>query len=244
MGRHQPAIPSRRQHHFRDVNVAAAIDPDAMRGEEVARRAGIPAASPARSEFPAWAENAHAPARSVGVGSGRPRPHSRAETQFRHVDIAPAVDENLTRPGDVGPLGQVVAVRREKLDSAILTIRDVDYPPSIHGDAMRHMKFAGTAAWLPPAEDEPPIRGKLVNSRVAVTVADVDFSMRGERHVGRIMEGRAGPKNGALVNAGGPGVRGPAVRTQGQQKPSVRSELADGVVGVVGAVDGVIRPDE
>src|SRR5438445_2500552 len=41
--------------------------------------------------------------RSVGAGSGRAGPHPRPEAQLGHAHVPLLVDEDLTRPGHVGP---------------------------------------------------------------------------------------------------------------------------------------------
>ena len=68
-------------------------------------------------------------------------------------------------------------------------------------------------------------------------------AVRGQGEVGRVVERRAGAEDRAEVHAGGAGVgRGPA-RAEGQQEDPVGRELLDGVVEVVGAIDGVVGAD-
>src|SRR5437660_1441616 len=107
-----------------------------MRCKEVAGSTRIPAAAPARPELAAPVENAHSPARGVGARSGRARPPARVEAQLGNVDEPPTVDENLTRPDHVGPFGEVVAVRREELDPAVLAVGHVYGPLPAYREAV------------------------------------------------------------------------------------------------------------
>jgi hypothetical protein len=58
------------------------------------------------------------------------------------------------------------------------------------------------------------------------------------------MKRRPDTDDGAVVHTGGTGIRGLAARAQRQQQPAVGGKLADGVVEIVGAIDGVIWSDE
>src|SRR5215471_11999725 len=58
------------------------------------------------------------------------------------------------------------------------------------------------------------------------------------------MERRAGPQDGSKIGARGAGVRRLAARPQSQQQPAVGSELADGVVAIIGTEDSAIGPNE
>src|SRR5260370_31969379 len=166
------------------------------------------------------------------------------ETQLGYINIADAVDEDLTGPHNVSPFGNVLAVSREQLDAAVFTIGHVNCPLAVNGDAMRHMELAGPPSWLPPGRKKLPVRGKLVDSRVSIAIGDVDIPIRGERQVSRIVKRRAGSNDGAEVHAGGPSVRMLAPRSKSHQQLAVRRELADGVVEIIGAIDSVVWTNE
>src|SRR6266511_4103690 len=99
--RHQAAIAAGRHGHLADVEVAVRIDADAVRGEEVAGRGGILAATPARQQLAFPVEEAHPSSRGVRRGRTRPRPHAAAEAQLGDVHVLVAVEEHLARPGQV-----------------------------------------------------------------------------------------------------------------------------------------------
>src|SRR5215471_1809310 len=109
---------------------------------------------------------------------------------------------------------------------------------------MRNMKLPGTAAGFTPGEKQSAVRREPVNPRVAVSVTDVEIAIRCNREIGREVERRAGTHDGAVVHAGRAGVRRFAADTESQQKLAVGCELADAVIGVVGAIDGVVGADE
>src|SRR6185436_13415346 len=106
------------------------------------------------------------------------------------MHISQLVDENLTRSRDVRPFGKKFAIGREELNATVFTIGHVNRPLPIHRDAVRHVKLAGATSGLAPREDQPAIYRELVNTRVAITIADVNLVRGGERHVGWVMERR------------------------------------------------------
>src|SRR5262249_9320837 len=71
----------------------------------------------------------------------------------------------------------------------------------------------------------------------------VDVAGWREGDVAGVMERRPGADDGAVVVARRAGVRWLPARAERQEKPAVRGELADRVVGVVGEVNRVVRAD-
>ena len=121
--RHQSAVAARRQHDLGDVEVAARVGADVVRREEIPRSARVLPAPPACEQSAVVVEHAHAPSGSVG-GGGRSGPHPRFIAQLGHEDVVGSVDEHLTGPGDIGPLGEVLSLEREELDAAVLAVGD------------------------------------------------------------------------------------------------------------------------
>src|SRR5207302_7186220 len=91
---------------------------------------------------------------------------------------------------------------------------------------------------------QPSVRRELVDARVAVAVADVHFAFGGKRQVSGIMERRAASPNRAEVHAGRSRIRWLAARSQRQQQTAIGRIFANRVIGIVGAIDGVVGPDE
>src|SRR6266571_2550442 len=123
--RNQTRVAAARPYDFGHIDIAARIDPDAMRREEIARCARILAATPACAKFPLTVEDAHPSARRIGAGSAGSGPHSGTETQFGDQHVVIPIDKNLTRPSHVGPFGKELAFGCEKLDATVLPVGDV-----------------------------------------------------------------------------------------------------------------------
>src|SRR5262249_5440407 len=155
-----------------------------------------------------------------------------------------AVDEELAGTGHVGPLPSIDAVRREDLQAAVLAVRDIYGSVLVHGQAVGHVKLARPAPRLSPGAKEPAVGRAAVDAGVAVDVADVEIARGAHGQIGRVMEGGAGAPDRAVINARGAGVGGPATNPERQEQPAVGREGANGVVKIVGAVDGVVRTDE
>ena len=132
----------------------------------------------------------------------------------------------------------------EKLHAAVLAVGDEDRALAVDGDAVRDMKLSGTAPRLSPREQQAAVRRKLVNAGVAIPVADVDVPVGGESHVRREMERRPRVADRAVIDACGTSLRRAAGRAERQQQFAVRRELANGVVGVIGAVDRIVGTDQ
>src|SRR5262245_14290434 len=116
IGRNQSFTPAAGPDYFGHVDVAVGIDPDPVRGEEIAGAAGIVTTAPARVQLAVTIEDAQAPARCAG-GCVCSRPHAGAETKLGHIDRSLRIDEDLAGAGHVGPFGDELAVGREELDA-------------------------------------------------------------------------------------------------------------------------------
>src|SRR5262249_18486198 len=159
----QPAIAARRHGHFGDVNCSLRIDADVVRREEVARRARIVAAPPARFQLAIRTEDADAAPRPLGRRSW---PHAGAITNLRDVSIAARVNEHLAWPGDLLPLREVLSIRAEQLNPAILPVGNVNRSVSSHRDAVRQIELPRPTPWLAPRVQQPTVRRESVHARI------------------------------------------------------------------------------
>src|SRR5262249_52037071 len=132
---------------------------------------------------------------------------------------------------------------REELDSTIFTIRHVDNTFRIDCDAVGKVKLTGPAARLAPRRQEPAVGREAMDAGVAVAVGDVQLSARRQGEVGWVVKGRSRPANAAKVHAGGTCVGCLSAGAQGKERLTVRRELADGVIHVIGTPDAIIRAD-
>src|SRR5262249_43493155 len=85
-GRHHPGAAAAGHRHLGHVDVAARIDPDAVRREEVAGRGRVVAAAPAGVELAGPVEDADAAARVAGLRRAGAGPAPRAEAQLGDVE--------------------------------------------------------------------------------------------------------------------------------------------------------------
>src|SRR5262249_42735885 len=149
VARHQALVSARGQDDFADIDVAVRIDAQVVRGEEIARRAGIAVAAEPREELSFKVKDAQA-GPNRGTGRRLPGKQSRAPADLGHEHAVMTVDDNLHWPGHVGPRRQKLAVGREDLNAAILAVRH-EYPSgTVQGDAMRQIELARPASRLTP----------------------------------------------------------------------------------------------
>src|SRR5262249_21946534 len=189
-GRHHPGAAAAGHRHLGHVDVAARIDPDAVRREEVAGGGRVVAAAPAGVELAGPVEDTDAAARVAGLRRARAGPAPRAETQLGDVEPpARPVDEHLTGTGDIGPLAAEDAVRREELQAAVLAVGDAHGAVLVDGQAVRDVELTRAAARFAPRLLQPAVGREAVDAGVAVAVGDVEVAGRSERQVGREMEG-------------------------------------------------------
>src|SRR5262245_30220146 len=118
VSRDKSAVGARREGHFRQVDVAAGIDPNSVRGKEISRGAWVGAARPAGAKFSGVIENAQAAAGGVRTGRGNARPHSGAITELGDINVSIRRNKELARPREVGPFAEILAFGSEKLDTA------------------------------------------------------------------------------------------------------------------------------
>src|SRR5262245_5521208 len=114
VGRHEAAVAARGHDDLTDVQGAARVEANIVRGKEVTRRAGIGAAAPAGKKFTVAREHADAASRRIRRRR-LPGKQARSPTHLCHECSIRAVDAHLHRPGHVGPLFDELAIRREDL---------------------------------------------------------------------------------------------------------------------------------
>ena len=108
---------------------------------------------------------------------------------------------------------------------------------------MRHAKLSRSVARRSPGEQQLSVARKLVNSRVAVTVGDIQSAVGRDRQIRRKAERPGGLANVAIVDGRGAGVRRAAARAERQQQFALRRELANRVVQVIAAIDRIVGTD-
>src|SRR5476651_708904 len=101
--RHESLTGAAGEGDLRDIKIAARIDPDAVRGEEVAGVAWIRAAAPTRVQFAGTIEDADATARVTRLRIASTRPASGTKAELGDIEKAGAIDGDLARSGDVSP---------------------------------------------------------------------------------------------------------------------------------------------
>src|SRR5262245_60586901 len=107
IGRNQSFTPAAGPDYFGHVDVAVGIDPDSVRGEEIAGGAGVVSAAPASLQLAVAIEDAQASARRAG-GCAGPRPHSCAAAGLGHVSGCRWIAGDVGSGGRVGPCGEEI----------------------------------------------------------------------------------------------------------------------------------------
>ncbi len=82
-----------------------------------------------------------------------------------------------------------------------------------------------------------------MDASIAISIGDVQRTVRGQCQVGRVMERRAGVADRPEVHAGGARVRGTSALAQHPHQLPLGRELLHGVVEIVGAIHRVVRTD-
>src|SRR3989338_6693648 len=128
------------------------------------------------------------------------------------------------------PLGFVFAVGVKDLHAVVFAVRYVDVTVLVRADVVHDVELARICARLAPGKEQLAVRRVFVHPGVTIPVGDIDLVFRRKSHV-RAAIGRLS----ALV---GSRLAGNAER---QEDFSVKSALANRVIAVVRAVDGVVR---
>src|SRR5262245_27392705 len=111
-----------RHHHFADVNGPLRIDTDAMAREESAGRARVVAPSPARQQMAGSVEDADVRSACRLRWVGLKWKPAGLESHVAHEGPIVGIKPDLHRTPGVRPLLQILAVRRESLNPAVLAL--------------------------------------------------------------------------------------------------------------------------
>ena len=134
---------------------------------------------------------------------------------------------------------QVVPLRLEPpaaveyLDAVALPVRHVDVAVPVRRDIVRDVELAGIGTRAAPREEQLAVRRVLVDARVDVPIGDVEVPRVGVN----------GDVGAAVERVAAIGIGMPAGNADRHQHPAVERTLADCVVSIVDAVDGVVRAE-
>ena len=145
------------------------VHPDGM--GHVARGPG-----PARQEISFDVENAH------------------ECSPLRYVDGLVAINEDVRREGDIGPLSDELTIGGKNLDSVVLPVGDEHSPVGMHPDTVREVELTRSRlSRRPPGEQQLALAGEFVHPGVAIAVGDEYLTGGTECDVRRRVEGTRGP---------------------------------------------------
>lgn len=144
---------------------------------------------------------------------------------------------------DLGPFGEVTALRIEKLDTTVFAIRHEHGVVRRDGDAVRDVELPRPTARFAPRTKQCAVRREDVDAGVAVAVAHEHGAVRGERHVARIVERPGRAPDRAVVHALHAGIRRRSRRAKREQSFAARRVLVHRVAAVVREPEVVVAVD-
>ena len=114
----------------------------------------------------------------------------------------------------------------------VLAVADVQVAVAVGGDVVNDVELSGIGPRPSPRLDQHPVRRVLVDAAVAVSVGDEQAAVRGiDGDVSASVEGITAVQLRRFVRD-----------ADGHDDLAVQRALPDGVVAVVRAVQGVVRP--
>src|SRR5262249_43018371 len=119
------------------------------------------------------------------------------------------INEDLHRPGHIGPFGEELSLGREQLNAAILAIRHKHPAGAVQRDAMRQIELAGAAARFSPGEQQPAVGAELVDTGVAIAIRNVNRSIRRQCYIRWPMERWSHTADRAVIDAVDAGITWP-----------------------------------
>src|SRR5919108_931314 len=131
----------------------------------------------------------------------------------------------------VVPLGFIFAVAIENLDAMVLPVGDVDPAIFVCADVVDDIELAWITTGLAPREQEFSVRRVFVHPGIAVTVGDVNLSLRRKGDMGAAVERLA-----ALVGCE------LSRNAEGQKNFAIEGALAHRVIAIIRQIDRLIRP--
>src|SRR5581483_3237073 len=176
-----------RMRDFGDVDVAARIDRDAVRGDELTEPLADRFRAEMREQLALGRDDRHARA-EVGHVT-RKRGHRLGPELADEADrILSARNKQAARPRQIVPLPLILALAVEHLPAMVLAIGDVDVTRVVGGDVVHELELARIGARRPPREQQLAVGRVLVHARVLVAVRHVDLALRRERRVRAAIE--------------------------------------------------------
>src|ERR1700744_6534977 len=143
-----------------------------------------------------------------------------------------AGDRQGTRPVHIDDLRFVLSVPVEDLHPVVLAVGDVDPAVRVTADIVREIEFTGPGSGLAPTHQQLAVGRKLVDCGIAVTVRDINVAVGSERAVRAAAKWLVAHEWRWLFRL-----------ANLQKQFSVEREFPDGVIAVVGEIDGVVRTD-
>src|SRR5580704_5149350 len=170
--------------HFADIDVALAVDGEAVRRQEAAGfLAGTMLAAQPRDQTALLVDDGKSRA-DVGVlAVDRHARPQLADDEFRVLAAAGAAIER-TRPVHVVPLQLVLAIAVEYLHAMVFAVGDVDPAILVGGDVVSDVELAGIGAGGAPAHQVLAVRRIFVDAGIAVAVGNVDLALGREGGMG------------------------------------------------------------
>src|SRR5262249_11587433 len=217
--------------HIAHIDVAAAVAGKPVRRQETARLlAGTLFAAETGDHRALLVDNAEAWPEVGMLGVHRHARPQLADDEVRILAAAAAIES--ARPVHVVPLQLVLAVAVEHLHAMVLAVGDIDPAVLVGGDVVRDVELPGIGPGGAPAHQVFAVGRVFVDAGIAVSVRHVDLALGRERGVGAAIERLAAQEGCGLVG-----------HADGQQHLALGGHLADRVVAVVGAVEGVVAVD-
>ena len=162
---------------FGDIDVAARIQRDAVRGDELAQSLADRLSAEMGQDFPLRGHNRE-PRPEIGYALGERRHSLRAELADHRDRLFAPRDEETAGAHEIVPLGLIFAVAVEDLHAMIFAIGDVDPALVIAGDIVDEIELPRIGPRLAPGEQQFTVRRILVNAGVGIAVRDVDIALR------------------------------------------------------------------
>src|SRR5260370_1644850 len=144
---HDARAYANRVRHLGHIDVAAAVDPDAVRRPEIGRDSCI-GTTPAQQHVAVDVVNAQPRRLFLLDRSTAERRPACTRHQLADVHALVFVDEDVLRPLHVVPLGLVRAVGTKDLDPIVFAIAYEDAAVGMHPQAVRHTELARARPWL------------------------------------------------------------------------------------------------
>src|SRR6185503_19899298 len=100
------------------------------------------------------------------------------------------------RRARVARLAHVLPVAVEHLYALVRPVGDVEHPPAVRHDGMRHVELSRTLAFAAPRAEDIAVRVELDDARLALAVSlrHIDLAVRTEREVVGLVEAAQVPR--------------------------------------------------